>query len=66
MMMEDDETAEILEEIFADSDSDISSDHDSLSASEDSDNDCTPTTSTPSKKQNFRSGWREASASYKQ
>ena len=65
-MMEDDETAEILEEIFADSDSDISSDHDSLSASEDSDNDCTPTTSTPSKKQNFRSGWREASASYKQ
>ena len=55
MMMEDDETAEILEEIFAESASDISSDHDSLSASEDSDDDCTPITSTPSKKQNFRS-----------
>ena len=41
MMMEDNETAKILEEVFADGDSDISSDHDSLSASEDSDDHCT-------------------------
>ena len=51
----------ILEEIFADSGSDMSSDESSLPTSEDSDEEHIPTLSSSSEKQNFRSGWRTAS-----
>ena len=52
----------ILEEIFADSGSDMSLDESSPPTSEDSDEEHIPTSSSSSEKQNFRSGWRTASA----
>ena len=60
--MDADEREHILEEIFADSGSDMSLDESSRPTSEDSDEEHIPTSSSSSEKQNFRSGWRTASA----
>ena len=60
--MDADEREHILAEIFADSGSDMSLDESSPPTSEDSDEEHIPTSSSSSEKQNFRSGWRTASA----
>ena len=60
--MDADEREHILEEIFANSGSDMSLDESSPPTSEDSDDEHIPTLSSSSEKQNFRSGWRTASA----
>ena len=60
--MDADEREHILEEIFADSGSDMSLDESSPPTSEDSDEEHIPTSSSSSEKQNFRSWWRTASA----
>ena len=60
--MDADEKEHILEEIFADSGSDMSLDESSPPTSEDSDEEHIPTSSSSSEKQNFLSGWRTASA----
>ena len=60
--MDADDREHILEEIFADSGSDMSLDESSPPTSEDSDEEHIPTLSSSSEKQNFRSGWRTASA----
>ena len=52
----------IRENIFSDSGSDMSSHESSPPTSEDSDEEHIPTLSYSSEKQNFRSGWRTASA----
>ena len=60
--MDADEREHILAEIFADSGSEMSLDDSSPPTSEDSDEVHIPTSSSSSEKQNFRSGWRTASA----
>ena len=60
--MDADEREHILAEIFADSGSEMSLDESSPPTSEDSDEEHIPTSSSSSEKQNFRSGWRTASA----
>ena len=60
--MDADEREHILEEIFADSGSDMFLDESSPPTSEDSDEEHIPTLSSSSEKQNFRFGWRTASA----
>ena len=59
--MDADEREHNLEEIFADSGSDMSLDESSPPTSEDSDEEHIPTLSSSSEKQNFRSGWRTVS-----
>ena len=60
--MDADEREHILAEIFADSGSEMSLDDSSPPTSEDSDEEHIRTSSSSSEKQNFRSGWRTASA----